>query len=393
MITGKKGIAYKFHYIFLVLIFISLDSTFNLPYAHLLRWVYPIILIAFISKEMGKIAYPKGALWPAVAAMFLIASVYSINIKYSFGRVISYLIMTCFFYMFYKRQRYNNTLINIPWYLGKMFILYEIANFFTTVTGDLVRGTGITGNANSLGLWSNVAFVFSVYYFKIAKSFKIKSLYSVIAIMSVYTAIASGSRTYTLCILLNITVFFMIIFQSKIKYLVLLPAVLFISINISSIMNLLYQLPGFQRLIQEGSSRGEIWEAGISLWMQKPLFGWGYGVNQELNSIKYLGNIPGYGDYGFAFHNSYLSTIIEVGVIGLLIVLIHYIVILGKGVVLYLKSRNSTLFIVIWICVNMLIGFIGGSAMTSLGSTEGFVFWGLLMWVYVYCGDIVGESI
>ena len=211
--------------------------------------------------------------------------------------------------------------------------------------------------------------------------------------MSVYTAIASGSRTYTLCILLNITVFFMIIFQSKIKYLVLLPAVLFISINISSIMNLLYQLPGFQRLIQEGSSRGEIWEAGISLWMQKPLFGWGYGVNQELNSIKYLGNIPGYGDYGFAFHNSYLSTIIEVGVIGLLIVLIHYIVILGKGVVLYLKSRNSTLFIVIWICVNMLIGFIGGSAMTSLGSTEGFVFWGLLMWVYVYCGDIVGESI
>lgn len=57
--------------------------------------------------------------------------------------------MTCFFYMFYKRQRYNNTLINIPWYLGKMFILYEIANFFTTVTGDLVRGTGITGNANS----------------------------------------------------------------------------------------------------------------------------------------------------------------------------------------------------------------------------------------------------
>lgn len=343
MITGKKGIAYKFHYIFLVLIFISLDSTFNLPYAHLLRWVYPIILIAFISKEMGEIAYPKGALWPAVAAMFLIASVYSINIKYSFGRVISYLIMTCFFYMFYKRQRYNNTLINIPWYLGKMFILYEIANFFTTVTGDLVRGTGITGNANSLGLWSNVAFVFSVYYFKIAKSFKIKSLYSVIAIMSVYTAIASGSRTYTLCILLNITVFFMIIFQSKIKYLVLLPAVLFISINISSIMNLLYQLPGFQRLIQEGSSRGEIWKAGISLWMQKPLFGWGYGVNQELNSIKYLGNIPGYGDYGFAFHNSYLSTIIEVGVIGLLIVLIHYIVILGKGVVLYLKSRNSTL--------------------------------------------------
>ena len=153
-------------------------------------------------------------------------------------------------------------------------------------------------------------------------------------------------------------------------------------------MNLLYQLPGFQRLIEEGSSRGAIWEAGISLWMKKPLFGWGYGVNQELNSIKYLGNIPGYGDYGFAFHNSYLSTIIEIGIIGLVIVLLHYVVIICNGIKVYRKTKHITVFIVIWICINMLICFIGGSAMTSLGSTEGFVFWGLLMWLYEYDNDI-----
>ena len=152
------------------------------------------------------------------------------------------------------------------------------------------------------------------------------------------------------------------------------------------------KLPGFQRLIEEGGSRGAIWEAGISLWRQKPILGWGYGVNQELNSIKYLGYIPGYGDYGFAFHNSYLSVLIEAGIIGLGIVLLHYIIIILGGMKQYRKTKDITLFIMIWLCINMLLCFVGGSAMTSLGSTEGFVFWGILMWIYVKCyNKIEGE--
>ena len=273
--------------------------------------------------------------------------------------------------------------------------VYEIANFFSTITGDLIRASGITGNANSLGIWSNIAFVFSIYYVKNATTFKMKSVYGVTALMSVYTAIASGSRTYTICILLNIIIFLIFAFQSKIKYFVIIPMILFICIDTTYIMNLLYQLPGFQRLLEEGNTRGMIWEVGISLWKQKPLLGWGYGVNQELNSMEYLGYIPGYGDYGFAFHNSYLSTIIEVGAIGLFIILLHYIIIIWKGLNLYRKTKNITVFVVIWICINMLICFIGSSAMISLGSTEGFVFWGLLMWlyVYVYFGDSMGENI
>lgn len=392
MTNEKKGIAYQFCYIFLVLIFISLDSVINIPYAHILRWICPMALLFAVSRRMGKLLYPKGALWLGIAGMFLLASVYSINIKYSFGRYVSYLIMTCFFFMFYLYQSYNYTLNNVPYYLGKMFIIYEIANFFTTLAGDWTRAVGITGNANSLGIWSNIAFVFSVYYIIISSKYKIKILYSVTAAMSVYTALASGSRTYTICVLLNIAICFMVVFRSSIKYLVLVPVILFACINIPSVMNALYQLPGFQRLIEEGGSRGAIWEAGISLWRQKPILGWGYGVNQELNSIKYLGYIPGYGDYGFAFHNSYLSVLIEAGIIGLGIVLLHYIIIILGGMKQYRKTKDITLFIMIWLCINMLLCFVGGSAMTSLGSTEGFVFWGILMWIYVKCyNKIEGE--
>lgn len=393
MTNVKKGIAYQFYYIFLVLIFISLDSVINIPYAHILRWICPITLLFLVSRRMRKLLYPKGALWWAIAAMFLIASIYSINIKYSFERYLSYLIMTCFFFMFYIFQCYNHTFNNIPFYLGKMFIIYEVANFFATLRGDWNRALGITGNANSLGIWSNIAFVFSVYYIRVAKKYKIKSLYTITALMSVFTALASGSRTYTICILLNIFICFMIIFRSKIKYLALIPVLLFACINIPFIMNALYQLPGFQRLIEEGSTRGAIWEAGLSLWRQKPLFGWGYGVNQEVNSIKYLGYIPGYGDYGFAFHNSYLSVLIEVGMVGLCVVLLHYVIILLKGVKTYRKTKDITMFTVIWLSINMLLCFVGSSAMTSLGSTEGFVFWGILMWIYVKCyNKIEGET-
>ncbi|OUQ30347.1 O-antigen ligase family protein [Massilimicrobiota sp. An134] len=396
MINVKKGIAYKIHFIFLVLIFISLDSAFfNIPYAHILRWIYPVFLMLLILKKTKKILYPKGSLWVAIAVMFIVSSLYSINVSYSFGRVYSYLIMTLFFFMFYRYQSNNHTLINIPYYLGKGFIVYEVANFISTIIGGGVRATGITGNANSLGIWSNVAFIFSVYYIKKEKNLKIKYLYVAIALMSVYTAIASGSRTYTICILLNISIFFIVMFQSKIKYLVLIAVILFICIDITSVLDLLYHLPGVERLIEQGGSRGAIWEAGISLWKQKPIFGWGYGVNQELNSIEYLGYIPGYTDYGFSFHNSYLSTIIEIGIVGLFIVLMHYVLIMLKGLKNYIKTKNITIFTVIWICINMFFCFIGSSAMTSLGSTEGFLFWGLLMWlyVYVYYGDSLGENI
>lgn len=396
VVNGKEGIAYKFHFIFLVIIYISLDSTvFNIPYAYVLRWIYPIFLLLLITKKTGKILYPKGSLWIALAGIFIVSSLYSINVSYSFGRVFSYLIMTLFFFMFYRYQSYNNTLINIPYHLGKGFIVYEVANFFSTIAGSSLRATGITSNANSLGIWSNIAFIFSIYYFKKTDNIKSKGLYIVIALMSVYTAIASGSRTYTICIILNITIYFIVFFQNKMKYLMLIALFLFVCIDITSVLNSLYHLPGFQRLIEEGGSRGEIWEAGLSLWKQKPIFGWGYGINQELNSIQYLGYIPGYADYGFAFHNSYLSTIIEIGVVGLFTLIVHYIFIILKGFNLYKKTNNITVFTVIWICINMLLCFIGSSAMTSLGSTEGFFFWGLLMWVYVYVyyGDSLGESI
>ena len=119
VINEERGIIYKLYFIFLVLIFISLDSVvFNIPYAHILRWIYPIFLILLISKKMGKILYPKGSLWIAIAVMSIIASLYSINIGYSFGRVFCYLIMTLFFFMFYRYHSNHHNLINITYYFG-----------------------------------------------------------------------------------------------------------------------------------------------------------------------------------------------------------------------------------------------------------------------------------
>ena len=42
--------------------------------------------------------------------------------------------------------------------------------------------------------------------------------------------------------------------------------------------------------------------------------------------------------------------------------------------------------VVLMIMITMVLSFWGCSAMTSVGSTEGFYFWGVFMWLLVYKG-------
>ena len=51
MNDDNKNIVYRVHYILLVIIFISLDSIYTIPYAHILRWIYPIMMILFLFEE------------------------------------------------------------------------------------------------------------------------------------------------------------------------------------------------------------------------------------------------------------------------------------------------------------------------------------------------------
>lgn len=383
--NNDKYIPLKLMYLCTVFVFVSLDSVYNIPFSMVLRWILPMLILVISYKYVGGVVYPNRELWTLVPVIFGITILYSIDRSYSIQRLISYLLITAMFFTYYKYVLQCGGLRNVIYYLGVFFILYQILN--TIYLGNFAdRAKGITGNPNSLGLWSNIAFVFALYYYQQTKG-KLKHIFFIIVmLMSIYTAIAAGSRTYTICIMINIIFSFIYIFEKKHSLILFfgmlgLATVVFFNKDVRLWIS---NIQGIQRLFNEGTTRGAVWDAGLLLFKKKPILGWGYGTNQQLNTIEYLGYIEGYGDYGFAFHNSYLTVMIETGIVGLIAILIHFGKIIFKGIRTYLYVRDRTLLFVLILIFNMLICFYGGSSMTSVGSTEGFFFWGLLMWVYVY---------
>lgn len=58
------------------------------------------------------------------------------------------------------------------------------------------------------------------------------------------------------------------------------------------------------------SGRFDLWETGFGLWVQRPIGGWGFGGTGALEGLT-----------GTSLHNGYLSTLIETGIVGLVILL------------------------------------------------------------------------
>lgn len=368
-----------------IFIFIMLDSQYILPMNNLLRWIFPVLLIAFTMLMTGRLRVCHCGWYYAILLVFGIACMYSPYTGYSWQRFISFVLVTnayMVYYVYLQRKRKLEVVLET---IGIQFLIYEVCNFiFAFVNSSGGRARGITGNPNSLGVWSNIAFVFSMYFLKKSKTLWSKRRNTFLMIISVVTAVASGSRTYTICILCNIVVAFFVFFSKRKRMTYMCVCGMLAVMFWDYIIKFLIYVPGIRRLLEEGTTRDMLWNAGVYLWKQHPIWGWGYGVSSKLNNFTILGHLVEEEYFGFAFHNSYLTVLIETGIVGLCAVCLYIIHVLKKGIFEYYKSHNQELFTVIMLIVNMLLCFWGGSAMTSVGSTEGFFFWGLLIWIDVY---------
>ena len=145
--------------------------------------------------------------------------------------------------------------------------------------------------------------------------------------------------------------------------------------------SILMQIPGLSRFVTDGMDRGYLWDYGIMLAQDKPIWGHGYGISQTLNKLTN-------GTGGMAFHNSYLTVAIETGFVGLMLVIVSTLSVSLSEMKQFLKNKHNDSAVLLMLIINMLLCFYGGSAMTSVGSTEGFFFWGLMMYAIVrqtYC--------
>lgn len=370
--------------IMMAAVFISLDSRFRIPGATILRWAAPAGLLFFsILMRKGKMALPGNALYYVVVALFCLASLYSISKVYSLMRMVSFVLITMAFYNYFSLCNDREEMLEELRIFGVCFIIYGVLN--AVFLGDISRRAyGITGNPNSLGIWSNISFLSALVFFVSTNKKWVKTSMLLVMGAAVMTAVLSGSRTYTITIVMNIFAA-VLLFQKEMPAVWKILGAIVIIVCIPYAMDIISRLPGIQRLQEKGFGRGELWEEGVKLWRQKPVFGWGYGVSAMLNAPEYITGTEEL-IYGLSFHNSYLVVLMETGVVGIALVVLLILTQAWNLVKTYLQSRDRRLAVVLMIMVTMLLCFWGCAAMTSVGSTEGFYFWGVFSWLMVYKG-------
>ncbi len=218
------------------------------------------------------------------------------------------------------------------------------------------RLTVLGQDQNELSFLLSFGIVSIIYLIKYTKLKVIsKLLLLILAFLYAFVVLTTGSRTGFVIMLFIIAILIiMSLRRGKVIYfapVILIACVIF-----------LYYLPASttQRLFTTSdqikshdlSQRVEIWEDGLSAFNETKayIFGTGFKTFRTLLDIKYNWNV--------APHNTYLSTLIELGVVGLMIFLIMVTYLLRK--VLYL-CKNDSVF-------NILLIFPLILAMTVLGT-------------------------
>lgn len=370
-VKDANRIPFQTLFLLVVFVFIMLDTGIALPFKTILRWVMPAaLLLAILIVKNGKLYATDNVLYWLLAFVFGITVIISPQRMYSLQRWVSFLLITMMFINYFFFLRENGALYRGVDIFGCLYLAYGIVNFLFLQWGS-GRARGITGNPNSLGHFANISFLFALLYYKKAEGRRRKWLVAAMIASAVCVAL-SASRSAAILLLVNIVVAVWLICSKKLRVMVtiLAPIVIFLLLN----ENILEQIPGIGRLLAEENvleSREAMWLHGVNLIKQKPWLGWGYGISMSLNIEK------------LSFHNSYLTVGIESGLVGMALLIGFILVTLVKGIISYIqKQRIETLILLVLVC-NKLVDFIGESSMTSVGSAEGFFFWGVLAWLLV----------
>lgn len=374
-------------------VYFSLNANYlNFPGSHIFRWVCPgILIILTIVKQGGKIIKPPRILLYITCAVFP-SIIFSVYVSTAFIKYISLVVVFYGSYIFFSSLNNTQFLKEHFNILAYILIIYQILNTIFVVLGinyDSGRALGITTNANTLGVYANLSYWAIIYVLQGTKKVYLKIINCLLLMTCVMSVIASGSRTAFVVLVLDILITGFLLFRHSPLILVfvtgcILMIYLFYSGKLTSI-NIL----ALNRLMEKGGiERTDLWQAAFNLWREHRIFGVGYTVSNFFNPIE-----P-----GMAFHNSYISYLVENGIWGCIILGIGIIELLFYIIYSLRKCRNKfegklgELTVVCTMLVVLLIAAWSESFLFAVGSTEGFTFWFLLAWLLSYIHKLYHEE-
>ena len=262
---------------------------------------------------------------------------------------------------------------------------------------------GLSGNSNYLG-WM-MAISFAPLFWKVfdrQTSIRNRRICFLLLLSIVYFLLLSQSRGAVLIVLCS-CVGWLIASDTNRKLLI-------VSITALLLIITLLVTPGvgdhfYQKYVLKGNttnledayqqSRGEPFALTLAAAKKVWVFGAGYGVSVGADSTSYRGGLSAVG-YGREKGSSALAIIEEVGVAGLVLVLLIVVHVFRRALKAYRKARTQKVRSIMGLLTGLLFGMVLHANIEAWfvapGSAESILFWGVLGAFYALSSRVINRA-
>jgi O-antigen ligase len=277
------------------------------------------------SKERGKVPF-YFILMGIFLVFALISTTYSIDPRYTFIRSVSFLAVFGFMLGLYgwleDRQRLDQlfvTLFLVTAFCILLNIIAAIAWPEIVWFRDENRFRGLLNHPNSVGSFCMVSYLILLWKYERCNFFK-KGIILILIMALGSMHLLSGSRGSLIPSILGISLWF-IFLKKKVKLLIFFGIVVIGMVGVLS-----FKPSSFERKDSDSKTdltgRPEFWQGSLILIKEKPILGYGYGVEGKVWDDPRFNN-PDYslwkGTARSSLHNGYLSIAVGGGIMSLFI--------------------------------------------------------------------------
>ena len=221
--------------------------------------------------------------------------------------------------------------------------------------------TGISQNRNISS--SSIVFklIFLIYLIHNSKLFSTKLVLKILEVLALFSIILLQSRLGLISVLTIYLLYFILMkpLRKNIYVSLLISSLFFLYFNSNDFQNKIEKTYSFQNLGNDDSTiqRLSFYQTSISLFNENPFFGnglgsWKYKSLQDDNADNKKILVPYY------THNDFLQTLMETGLIGLLIYLIFFLLLI-RNIISYRdhKALAPMIIVIVIVIYNSLINF------------------------------------
>ena len=365
----KQNKKYSFEKIYLLFVCLStLLPGFGAIDNNPIRWmslgaiaILFILYNNFISHDKVKINFGKSVIVILSGIYLVFNSLFAENLNESIISLYKLLIIVSVFYTcFIAVRKIDDPLIficqifSISIFLESTFTLID----FISINDSF---TGISQNRNISS--SSIVFklIFLIYLIHNSKLFSTKLVLKILEVIALFSIILLQSRLGLISVLTIYLLYFIVMkpLRKNIYISLLISSLFFLYFNSNDFQNKIEKTYSFQNLGDDDSTiqRLSFYQKSISLFNQNPLFGnglgsWKYKSLQNDNTENEKILVPYY------THNDFLQTLMETGLIGLLIYIIFFLLLIRN----ILSFRNHKAFapmiiVLVIVIYNSLINF------------------------------------